>query len=300
MRPPDEPFDREAFLKQLKDLKLTEAKVRQYLGKIAWRRAQKLAMRGDFDEKYPEDPITMFLVMGKQFFDKDILIARKRELVGFKPFGISKNGDARLFHKRIPGRRYLIGADPATGRTVFTEDTDNSAAVVIDMETGEEMAAYRARVTPVDFAWDLDELGRYYNDAPIAVERTGDGGTVILVLGGDCKYPAIVKFKEWHRKNKKMIEVEGFPTNLRTRPIALNFAAAQMKEHPETIWDEQYINEALLFVRDERGIPAGANGSHDDTVSARWIAFGARAHLLGYWTPGDGRREKYGDLTAAA
>ena len=84
--------------------------------KMAWRRNAKLEQRGNFDEKYPEDPITAFLVAGKQYFDRDVLIARKHELVDFKPFQEWNNGEAILFNQRGPGRRYIIGADIATGR----------------------------------------------------------------------------------------------------------------------------------------------------------------------------------------
>lgn len=291
-----------------KKLNLTPAIIRQYLGRIAWRREMKKSLRGEFDEKYPENILTMFLLPGNAFFDKEVLSERYKELTGYKPHATASNGQLQIFNPRVANRRYIIGADPASGRTVeegITSGdpnerggTDFSAAVVLDMDTEEEMAAYRARVTPSDFAADLADLGRYYNTAPIAVERTGDGGAVILVLSGDCKYTAIVKFKEWHRKKrsttgKELIEIEGFPTNLRTRPIALNYVSRWIMEKPECIFDKIFVTEALSFVRDERGIPSGANGSHDDTVSARWIAHGSRMHLLGYWTPGDGLKEGY-------
>ncbi len=264
------------------------------LNQIAWRRKTRIAQRGNFDEKYPEDPITAFLVSGKQYFDKDILIARKRELVSYKPLRTYDNGSARIFKGPIPGRRYVIGADVATGRTISNEDTDYCAAVVIDLETGEEKAAYRARVTPQDFALDLDDLGRWYNNAIIAVERTGDGGTTILTLQGECKYGAIYKHREWHkRERKKAIEFEGFPTTGKTRPIALNCLSTFVLEHPELIWDAQFIDEALVFVRDEKGIPAATTGAHDDTVSCRWIAYQVRRVLLGWWDPLNAKSERY-------
>lgn len=273
---------------------LSREVVERYLGKIAWRRQTKIEQRGNFDEKYPEDPITAFLVTGKQFFDKDVLIARKRELFKFKPWKQYDNGAARLFKQRIPGRKYIIGADPATGRLIGSEDTDYCAAVVLDQMTGEENAAYRARVTPQDFALDLDELGRYYNNANIAVERTGDGGTVILVLQGECQYGNIYKHREWHKRDrKKVIEFEGFPTTQKTRPPALNCLSTFVLEHPELIYDEQFINEALVFVRDERGIPAAAAGAHDDTVMCRAIAHWVRRVMLGWLDPLNFASEKY-------
>lgn len=268
--------------------------VRLYLNKIAWARQTRLEQRGNFDEKYPEDPITAFLVTGNQYFDKDILIARKRELLGFKPYMAFSNGAAQLFRRPVPNRRYVIGADVATGRTISSEDTDYCAGVVIDLESGEEFAAYRARVTPFDFALDLADLGRLFNNAVIVVERTGDGGTTILTLAGECRYSNIYKHREWHkRERKKVIEFEGFPTTGKTRPVALNCVSEFMRDHPELIWDEGFINEALVFVRNEKGIPAAASGAHDDRVSARWLAYFVRKVMLGWLDPLNFSSERY-------
>jgi hypothetical protein len=280
---------------EYKKVGLTRDIVRHYLGRIAWRRQLKLEQRGNFDEKYPEDPITAFLVAGQQYFDRELLIARKRELVNFKPFQTFANGEAKLFHPRIATRRYLIGADAATGRTVSSDNTDYCAASVHDIETGEEMAAYRSRVTPQDFAFDLADLGRYYNNAIIAVERTGDGGTTILTLQGDCRYTAIYRHRDWIKRERKLkwLDVEGFPTTGKTRPIALNILNHFIMEHPDLIWDAEFINEALVFVRDEKGRPAAATGAHDDTVSCRWIAHYVRLVLLGYLDPLNSKTEKY-------
>ena len=272
---------------------LSRELIRKYLPRIAWRRTTMIEQRGNFDEKYPEDPITAFLLSGNAYFDKDILVARKRELFGFKPFRVYSNGEAKIFRQVIPNRRYVIGADPATGRAISSEDTDYCAAVVLDLETGEEFGAYRARVTPYDFALDLDDLGRYFNNAVIAVERTGDGGTVILALQGECKYGAIYKHKEWWKRERKVIEFEGFPTTLKTRPVALNFLNQFILDSPELIWDEDFLNEALIFVRNEKGKPEAQAGGHDDRVSARWIAHAVRRSLLGWWDPVAAKSERY-------
>lgn len=277
-------------------LGLTPEIVRKYLDRIAWRRHMKKEQRGNFDEKYPEDPVTAFLVSGNQYFDRELVIARRLELVTFKPWKMFDNGGAKLFFQRVPGKRYVIGADVATGRTISNDNTDFQAAVVLDLETGEEYASYHARVTPQDFAFDLDDLGRYYNNATIAVERTGDGGTVILTLQGECGYGNIYRHREWTKRNKangRIIEFEGFPTTPKTRPIALNFLQQFMVDHPDLIWDADFLQEALMFVRDERGIPAAAPGAHDDRVSARWVAHAARRALMGWWIPTESKRERY-------
>lgn len=278
-------------------VELSDEIINRYLGKIAFRRRTQLQQRGNFDEKFPEDAITAFLVSGDQFFDKSILIARKKELINFKPWRsrpVGEGGWLRMFYPRKANRRYVIGADIATGMMIKSNDPDYQASVVLDLETGEEMASYRARVPAQDYAFDLAELGEYYNNAVIAPERSSEGGAVILTLSGECRYNAIYKHKDWWKRDKKVLmEFEGFPTNKKTRPIALNSLNAFVLESPELIWCRQFINEALTFVRDPKGTPAGMVGCHDDTVMARAIAHQVRRVLLGWWIPWNSVSEKY-------
>lgn len=279
------------------------------LEQVAFRREKKKSLRHNFDEKYPEDPITCFLVSGNSFFDKQIVKARSIELMGIKPYRSFAGGAAVIFHKAIPGRRYIIGADPASGKKVgsVNEDgsggTDFSAAKVIDEDTGEEVAAYHERIAPEDFALDLEQLGRHYNGALLAVERGvgadsgGEGGTVLLTLVNQ-KYPNIYKHKEWWKRDRQtalqLLVQEGFPMTPRTRPVVLNKLRYIIENNPELIHDPLLLKEAMLFVRNEKGRPAAQEDSHDDMVIASAIAQGVRMIVLGYWDPLIARREKYG------
>lgn len=269
------------------------------LQRIAWRRTMMRQQRGSYPEKYPEDPQTAFLMAGLQYFDREILRARLQELFTFKPFKTLSNGAFRIFRQRVPGRRYVIGADVASGISIGGSDaegnmkTDFSAAVVLDLETGEEMAAYRAQVTPQEYAFDLSDMGEYYYDACIGVERNMDGGTVILTLAGECRYGNVFRFREWHRRTRQVVEYEGFPTTRKTRPVALNFLNQFVRDYPDLLWDIEFVREALVFVRDPKGVPKAAPGAHDDTVSARWIAHTVRRVQLGWLIPTEMKTEKY-------
>jgi hypothetical protein len=272
--------------------KLSPAIVREYLNHVSFRRQLQKDFPGvEFEEKYPENWLRAFVVSGKSFFDRDILSARRMELADFHPFRTFHNGEAKFFFQRIPGRRYVVGADTASGMSINEKETDNCAAVVLDLETAEEVAAYCACVRPEDFAYDLADLGRYFNDAPIMVERNMDGGTTILTLAGDCRYANVMKSKEWIKRDRKIVEFDGFQTNTRTRPIALNFLNRYIKETPNLIWDKDFIDEALVFVRSKTGKPEATPGAHDDRVMCRAIAHAARAMMLAYY-PLEGS-EKY-------
>lgn len=289
-----------------KDLQADEENLRKLfhlqLEQIAFRREKQKSLRHNFEEKYPEDDVTCFLISGTTFVDKDILRARLLELTDYKPEMSFLGGQAKIFQKRIVGRRYIIGADPASGKLVGTSELDYSAAKVIDEETGEEVAMYKAQLSPEDFALDLEELGRYYNNALIAVERGvgadagGDGGTVLLTLSNQ-QYPNIYKHKEWFRRfqKTKVIQQEGLPMNGRTRPVAVNKMRFVLENNPELIWDIELIREAMVFVRDEKGRPTAAEGEHDDMFLASSIAQLVRMIVLGYWDPLLGKGQKYGE-----
>lgn len=263
---------------------------------IAWRREKVESLRHNFAEKYPEDDLSCFLAEGQFFFEREILAMRLKELQSYKP--LQNYNKFVRFKNAVKHRRYIIGADPATGMAITSQDPDRSAAVVIDLDTGEEMAAYAAFPMPEEFAEDLYELAKEYNDAEICVERLSEGGTVITTLQSAFQYWNLYKHKDWWRKDlKNSKEMIGFPTNTRNRPIALNRIRWFAAESPHLIYDVEFVKEALAFVRDEKGIPHAQEGRHDDRVLCRALAHWTRHVRLGWLTPETiPRREKYGEM----
>jgi hypothetical protein len=278
---------------------------------ITWRRKKKEELRNEFDEKYPEDDISCFLLSGQQYFDKELVKERRQELVQYTPR--EKYPKLQIFKKEKPHHNYIIGADVASGLDVSEGkgDLDWSVGQVLDEESGEQVAIYRAHVIPEEFGWDLADLGRRYNDALIGVERNEDGGTVILTLETACMYGNLYKHIDWTRKDRyrqskksnveqnRMIEILGFPTNAKTRPLALNRARFSFNEHPELIHDIRTVEEMATFVRDQdkAGRPAASPGTHDDCVLSLAIAHYIRNVRLGYLSPETlPRREKYAEI----
>src|SRR5580698_2790452 len=261
---------------------------------ITWRREKVESLRHNFAEKYAEDPISCFILSGNAFFEKEILNLRYHELQTYTP--LEKFNKLTIFKKVIKHRRYIIGVDVATGLPVTSENPDFSAAVVIDQETGEEMAAYRAHVLPEELAHDMFELGTLYNNAEVAIERNNEGGTVIMALKISEQYGNIYTHKDWWKRDWQNTRfIEGFLTTQKTRPIALNRIRWMVAHSPETIHDLIFIGEAMSFIHDEKtGKPQAAKGAHDDTVMCRAIAHYVRAVRLGYLTPEQLRSEKYG------
>ena len=281
---------------------------------ITWRRKKKEELRHEFDEKYPEDDISCFLLTGGTFFDRDILKTRHMELMTYKPR--EEHDKLLIFKKEKPHRRYIIGVDVAEGTASDDagNDLDWSAAYVIDEETGEFVAAYRDQCIPEELGWDISMLGKRYNDALVAVERNEDGGAVILTLEVACMYMNLYKHRDWWKKDwrkssktpvnsggesGKIREILGWPTTKKTRPIALNRLRHFITESPELIYDIGLVEECLTFTRnpDKRGRPEASKGCHDDRVMAAAIALATRQIRLGYLVPEAlPPKEKYGAI----
>lgn len=83
-----------------------------------------------------------------------------------------------VYAKPVRGRQYVIGVDPAEGNPT----SDDSALTVMDLLTGEEVAALAGKYQPSTIAAHADAVGRHYNQAAIMVERNNHGHAVILWL----------------------------------------------------------------------------------------------------------------------
>lgn len=89
-------------------------------------------------------------------------------------------------YKRVePGRRYVIGGDSAEGNP----NSDPSALTVLDVESGEEVAALAGRLEPTTLADYADQLGRYYNKAGMMFERNNHGHACLAWLAehSECR-----------------------------------------------------------------------------------------------------------------
>jgi hypothetical protein len=271
---------------------------------LTWRRRKQVALRHKFGEKYPEDSTTCFLTSGELYFDAEALRWLKFETQKVKPIDSYQSGQLKIYKRRIKGRRYIIGADVAEGKLISSENTDFSASVVLDMDTGEQCAVYRSHLPPEDYGQDLVDLAQQYNNAMLAIERNGPGGSVILAVQKQLLYGNIYYHKEWYRERKQVIPMAGYPTNQRTRPIALNRVAAAIRNSPEFIHSEDFVNEALTFIwrasnKQQMGgkrVPQGQVGCHDDIVMAMACAEYCRLVTLGYLDPIEMPSERYGQI----
>ncbi len=167
---------------------------------------------------------------------------------------------------------YVIGADPAEGNPT----SDESAATVLDHDTGEEVAVLAGRLEPSTFASHIDAIGMWYNRASVMVERNNHGHAVLLWLRENSKLTRLKghdgKFGSDANANDK-VPKEGWLSNTRGKSILYDAAADAFREgdtviHSFTTWTQLSLIEGSTLRAPE--------GERDDRSDSYALALVAR------------------------
>jgi hypothetical protein len=242
---------------------------------IKWRRAQMRELGRLFQQEYPEDWETCFIVSGQSFFEKAIindLFQSARD-----PIEERWNGDLRIWTRPIPGRRYIIGADVAEG----IKGGNWSMAGFLDAESGEQVAALRGHWTPEEFARRMVLIAHEYsgeNNAEyplLAVERNNHGHSCLNTLANTYNYPNLYYHREYDARGKEAPTL-GFPTTPKTRPIMLDDLREAVEKRYMVAHDRIMLDECRTFGPNDRGKYEALNDAEDDTIFGWGIAWQIR------------------------
>ena len=239
------------------------------LGQIAWRRKQWKTMRGLAAQEYAEDPVSCFLASGECVFDLEAI----EQAAGRAGQATESQDNGRLLiwlppnrHAGGERRRYIIGVDTAGGGS----EGDYSCAQVIDRTMGLQCAELRGHFPPFELARRVAELGKFYDDALVAVERNNQGYGVLAHLKD-------LRYENLYLQNGQ----EGWLTSVVSRPAMIENLAAVLVEQPSVFHSLRLLEEMKTFVRHADGHAEAAEGAHDDCVMAMAIALGVRREDAG-------------------
>jgi len=149
----------------------------------AWYDAQKkdiVGRTGSTDRLFEQYPATDGEALAPNQLDKRIpveWIYAASHVVDGKPCDIPM---LRVFAEPQPERRYVLGGDPAEGNPT----SDDSAATLLDADTGVQVAVLVGKIQPSVFADLIAKACGWYNAAPAMVERNNHGHAVIEALLG--------------------------------------------------------------------------------------------------------------------
>jgi hypothetical protein len=163
-----------------------------------------------------------------------------------------------------PGRRYVVGADPAEGNPT----SDPSALAVLDVDSGEEVASLAGRFEPATFAAHASAVARWYQQAWVMVERNNHGHAVLL----------------WLRDNAqdltRLCDADGKPgwnTTTRSKALLYDRTGEALRDGETVIHGlETYSQLASI----EGSTQRAPEGQHDDRAMAFALALAGRVRVL--------------------
>lgn len=160
----------------------------------AWYEAQTadvLARTGALDDLHQEYPATDTEALAPRSLDKRIapmwIEACYEEMDPLDLLSLPDDAPAivglEVYVLPQKDREYVIGGDPAEGNPT----SDDSALTVLDKLTGEECAVLAGKFEPSVFGSYVREVGIWYNNAGVMIERNNHGHAVIQWLEEHAK-----------------------------------------------------------------------------------------------------------------
>ena len=266
---------------------------------LYWRRL-KIAEGGKlkFQQEYPASADEAFIVSGSNVFNVERLDAliphihkRRAEWDPHsKMMDEHREGNLYIYDYPQWEEPYIIGADVALG-----VGQDYSAAIVMNNKY-QIVAHYRNnRIDPAYWGELLFYLGRYYNNAFLAVESNSMGIATLQKLD-QMGYVNLYKQTKMANVSNEEGERLGFRTTSATKPAIIGNLKNLIENEEILIPSAQIIQELKDYVSTETGKTEAAPGCYDDSVIALAIcAEVLRTHWDRLNTRNVSWQEKIGD-----
>ena len=249
-------------------------------GQLQWRRwciANNCGGSLDmFRQEYPASPGEAFLHSGTGVFDNEQIVLRLERLP--EPAGRgeftdgewteSETGAITLYELPEEGVPYVLGGDTAG------EGSDYFTAIVIDNVSGRIAAKLRQKYSEPEYVRQIFALGRFYNDALVAIETNFSTYPVMKLQ--EMEYPNQYSREREDTYTRQMRKSYGFRTDRQSRPRAIANLVEVFSAHPEWFTDRELLEEMLTFCYNEDHRPEALAGKHDDLVMGAAITYAVR------------------------
>ena len=245
------------------------------LEQLYWRRL-KVAEGGlnKFRQEYPLNANEAFIVSGSNVFNIEKLQATIPEnIIKRQSFDLLSNqfedhpeGSLEIYKYPSFDDNFVIGADCALG-----VGQDASAAAVMN-DKNEIVALYtNNRIDPTQYGDLLFYLGRYYNNALVAVESNSLGIATLNRLKQMDYVNLYHQTKVANVSNEEGTRL-GWRTTQATKPMIIGHLKNAIENDDINLASPMIIQECMDYVADDNGRTNAIKGAHDDTVIATAIA----------------------------
>ena len=229
-----------------------------------------------FRQEYPASPGEAFLHSGTGVFDNEQIVLRLERLpspAGRGEFADgewteSETGAITLYELPEEGVPYVLGGDTAG------EGSDYFTAIVIDNVSGRIVAKLRQKYSEPEYVRQIFALGRFYNDALVAIETNFSTYPVMKLQ--EMEYPNQYSREREDTYTRQMKKSYGFRTDRQSRPRAIANLVEVFSSHPEWFTDRELLEEMLTFCYNEDHRPEALAGKHDDLVMGAAITYAVR------------------------
>jgi hypothetical protein len=181
---------------------------------------------------------------------------------------------------------YVMGVDTAEG----LGHGDYSCAIVICLNTGEQVAVWHGHIPPDEFAHEINSMALWYRDALTCVESNNHGLTTITELR-HLGHPNLFRKRILNSVSSRVTQEYGWKTTRTTKPLMIDELGAALRNNELLLRDRHTVAELRTFVRNDRGSMSGS--PHDDRVIALALANQMRKYAYApefsakvddYWT----------------
>ena len=182
-------------------------------------------------------------------------------------------------------KNYVVSADVSRG-----DGTDYSAFHIIDVESLEQVAEYKGKISTQDFGNMLVNVASEYNNALLVVENNNIGWAAIQQVI-DREYPNLFYTSkdlqyvdvQHQMTNKYRVQernmVPGFSTTQKTRPLIVAKLEEMFREESVMVHSQRLIDELFVFIYNGNRAEA-MTGYNDDLVMSFAIALWVRDTAL--------------------
>lgn len=177
-----------------------------------------------------------------------------------------ENGYISIYKDIDKSLKYCIGGDTAG------DGSDYFVGQVLSNK-GEQVAVLRHQMDADQYAKQMYCLGKYYQDALLAIEVNFDSFPI----------RELERLNYWNMYIREQNDTftgaikkaHGFRTDMFTRPRIISQLVEIVRESTYLFNDKSTLEEMLTFVRNEKGRAEAQQGAHDDLIMALAIAYDA-------------------------
>jgi len=177
------------------------------------------------------------------------------------------SGKIEFYENPKEHTRYVMFFDPSSG----TMDSDWQVGYVMNVETGDQAAEFRATINPDEAVDQLEALALHFKVKKLAIECNGGYGTPFIRHMVDRRTVPLYEREMYHKFTKQLMKVPGWDTNPKTRPLMVAESKEAVRKERCKIKSEMTIRECRTLWENpaQHHKIEGRPPNHDDG----WIAY---------------------------